>query len=87
MVYPEGNGCLELVVTSLPESLAHMVSRLNEPTIIQVDISQFAAGDHVPKVSALCRTSRPVSPSHLTLGCAPKVNSLTSITCEVRELL
>ena len=53
MVYPEGlNGGLELVITSLPELLAHGISMLNEPTFLQVDLSQFTAGNCALEASA-----------------------------------
>ena len=57
--YPEGlNGALELVVMSLPESLAHGMNMLNKPTFLLVDL---------PKASALHNTSALTSPTHLTV--------------------
>ena len=51
VVYPKGlNGCLVLVRTPLPESLSHSVTMLDdEPTILQVDLSQFMMEGHEPK--------------------------------------
>ena len=54
MVYPEGlNRGLEPVVTSLPESLAHGMSRLDEPAFLLVDLSQVMPGDQVQGLSPL----------------------------------
>ena len=80
VVYPEGlSGGLELVVTSLSESLAHNLSMLNEsaqePVFLLVDFSKVTPGDHVPEASAPHRTSAPTSPTHLTMGCPPKAES------------
>ena len=52
VVYLEGlKGGLELVVTSLPESLTHGMNMLSDPTLLQVNLSQFSAGDCVPDAS------------------------------------
>ena len=74
MVYPEGlTGGLELMVTSLPESLAHGMSMLdNEPTFLQMDLSQFTAGDCESEAPAYGRTSVCSSPTHLTMEHPPK---------------
>ena len=88
MVYPEGlNGGLEPVVTLLPESLACGTSMLEELTFLQVDLSQFTAGDCAPKASAPRRTSAPTSPIHLTMENPPKAESQITMTAEVWDLL
>ena len=54
VVYPEGlNGSLELVVTTLLESLTHGMNMLINPTFLQVNLSQFTVGGHVPDASIL----------------------------------
>ena len=88
VVYPEGlKGSLEPVVTSLPESLAHGVNMLNKPTFLQVDLSQFTAGDCALKASAPHRTLTPISPTHLTMGHPPRTKGHISMAAEVQELL
>ena len=88
MVYPEGlNRGLELVVTFLPESLAHGISMLEEPTFLQVDLSQVTAGDCVPEASAPHKTLTPTSPTHVDMEHPPKAESHISTTAEVQELL
>ena len=72
VVYPKGlNRGLEMVVTLLPELLACGTSMLDKPTFLQVDLSQFTAGDSAPKDSALYQTSQPTSPTHLTMENPP----------------
>ena len=88
VVYLEGlNGVLEPVVTSLPESLTHGVNMLDEPTFLQVDLSQFTAGNCVLKASAPHRTSTLTSPTHLAMEHPPRVKSHITMTAEVQELL
>ena len=73
VVYPEGlNGALELVVTSLPESLTHRMNMLNKPTFLLVDLSQFITGDNVPEASAPHYTSSTISSTHLTMEQLPR---------------
>ena len=81
------NGSLEPVVSSLLESLTHGVNMLGEHTFLQVDLSQFTAGDCVPKVSAPHITSTPTSSTHLTMEHPPRSESHISMTAEVQELL
>ena len=89
VVYPKGlNRCLVLVVTPLPESLAHDTNALDdEPTFLQVDLSQFTAGDHESKALVPGRTSTCTSPMHLALEHPPKAESQASMTAEVQDLL
>ena len=58
VVYPKGlNGCLVLVTTTLPKSLSHGMTMLDdEPTHLQVNISQFTMEMHESKtlVSQWC---------------------------------
>ena len=51
VVYPKGlNGCLVLVVATLPELLSHSVTMPDdEPTFLQVDILQFTTDGHGSK--------------------------------------
>ena len=79
VVYPEGlNGALELVVTSLTESLAHGTNVLDKSTFLLVDLS---------KASALHGTLPPTSPTHLTMEHPSRVGGHISMTAEVQELL
>ena len=88
VVYPEGlNGDLELVVSSLPESLAHRVNMLDNPTFLPVDLSQFRAGDCVPKAPAPHQTLTPSSPTHFIMEHPPRAGSHISMTVEVQRLL
>ena len=88
VVYPEGiNGALELVLISLPESLAHGISILGEPAFLLVDVFLVTPGHQAPKASAPHRTSTPTSPTHLTMECPPKADSHISMTTEVWDLL
>ena len=49
VVYPKGlNGALELVLTSLPESLTHGMMMLNDPVFLLVDLSSFMPGTQNP---------------------------------------
>ena len=88
VVYPKGlNGVLELVLTSLPESLTHSMSMLNDPAFPLVDLSSVMSGDQVHKTSAPHRTSTPPSPTHLTMEHPPKADSHIGMTAEVQDLL
>ena len=88
VVYQEGlDRGLELVVTLLPESLACSAGMLDYPTFLQVDLSQFTAGDHVPNASSPHSTSAPTSPTQIVLEHLPKSESHISMTAEVQELL
>ena len=53
--YPNGlNGCLVPVITTLPKSISHSMTMLDdEPTLLQVDISQFTMDRHESKTSFL----------------------------------
>ena len=86
-MYPKGmNGCLVLVITTLPESLSHTVPMLDdEPTFLQVDISQFTMDGHKSKTPFLGggSTSTPLMPWY---GASPQ-SSQVSMTMEVSELL
>ena len=88
MVYPEGlNGALELVVTCLPEYLAHGANMFNKPTFLLVDLSQFIADDSAPKASAPHDTLTQTSPTPLAKKHPPRVQGHISMTTEVQELL
>ena len=89
VVYPEGlNGCLVPVVTSLPKSLAHGMNDLNdEPTFLQVDLSQFAVEEHESKALIPGNDSTSTSPTCPAMAPSPKVESQVSMTTEVSELL
>ena len=65
VVYPKGlNGCLVLVIITLPESLPHSVTMLNdEPTFLQVDILQFTMDGHESKTPFLGGGSASTSPT------------------------
>ena len=54
-VYPKGlNRCLVPVIVTLPESLSHGVTMLDDqPTFLQVDISQFTMDEHESKIPFL----------------------------------
>ena len=71
VVYLEGlNGSMVPVVTSLPELLTHGTNALNnEPTFLQVDLSQFTAEDHESKAQLLVELQHPpppcISPWHI----------------------
>ena len=69
VAYPKGlNGCLVPVVTYLPGSLAHGTSALNdEPTLLQVDLSQFTGEECEPWFLAELQHHLPpcISPWHI----------------------
>ena len=89
VIYPEGlNGCLVLVITSLPKSLAHSANVLNdEPIFLQVDLSQFAMEEPEFKVPFPSSDFTSTSPTCPTMAPPPKVESQISMTMEVTELL
>ena len=89
VVYPEGlNGCLVPIVTSLPASLAHGSNALNdEPTLLQVDFSQFTGEECESKAPIPSRASASTSPAHLAMAHPPKAENHISMTTEVNELL
>ena len=89
VVYPEGlNECLVPVVTSLPGSLFHGTNALNnDPTLLQVDLSQFTGEECKSKASIPGRNSTSTSPTQLTMAHPPKVESYISMTTKVSELL
>ena len=64
VVYPKGlNRCLVLVITTLPESMPHGVTMLNdEPTFLQVNILQFATEGCESKTLFLGGASTATSP-------------------------
>ena len=86
MVYLEGlNGCIVLVITSLPESLAPGMNVLNdEPTFLQVDLSQFVTEECESKAHAM---TQHLLPPHAPMVPPPKAESQVSMTMEVSELL
>ena len=89
VVYPKGlNGCLVLVITSLPESLAHGLNVLDdEPIFLQVDLSQFTTEECESKAPFPGSDSTSTSPSCPTMAPPPKALSQVSMTMEVSELL
>ena len=89
VAYPEGlNGCLIPVVTVVPGSLAHSTNALNdEPTLLQVDLSQFTGKEHESKATIPSRTSTSTSPAHLPMAHYPKAESQFSMTTKVSKLL
>ena len=88
-MYPEGlNGCLVLVITTLPKSLSHGATILSdEPTLLQVDILQFMMEGHESKTLFLGGGSTSTSPTCPAMLPAPKVDSQVSMTMEASELL
>ena len=80
VVYPEGlNGCLVPVETSLPGSLAHGTNSLNdEPTLLQVDLSQFTGEECESKTPIPGRVSTSTFPAHLTMAHPPPKWKATS---------
>ena len=89
MVYLEGlSGFLVLVITFLPKSLAHGANVLNdEPTFLQVDLSQSATEECESKALIPGFDSTSTSPTHPAMAPAPKAESQVSMTMEVSELL
>ena len=77
VVYPEGlNGCLVLVITSLPKSLAHSTNVLDdEPTFLQVDLSQFSTEEPESKALIPGSDSTSTSPTCPTMAPPPKAES------------
>ena len=77
VVYPKGlNGCLVSVITTLPESLSHSTTMLDdEPTFLQVDISQFTTDGHESKTPFLGSGSTSTSPTHPPMVPPPKAES------------
>ena len=74
VVYPKGlNGCLVPVITTLPKSLSHGMTMLNdEPTLLQVDISHFTMEGHGSKTPFLGGGSTSTSPTHPAMVPPPK---------------
>ena len=89
VVYLEGlNGCLVLVVTSLPKSLPHSINALDdEPTFLQVDLCQFAVEEPESKAPIPSSDSTSTSPTCTTMAPPSKAESQVSMTMEVSELL
>ena len=89
VVYPKGlNGCLVLVITSLPKSLSHSMTMLNdEPTLLQVDLLQFTMEGCQLKAPFLSGSSTSTSPTCLVMAPSPKAESQVSMTMEVSKLL
>ena len=82
------NGCLVPLITSLPKSLSHNMTMLNdEPTLLQVDLLQFMMEVHESKSPFLSGSSTATSPTHLAMVPPHKVESQVSMTMEVSELL
>ena len=88
VVYPEGlHRCLVPVIITLPESLSHGITMLDdEPTLLQVDISQFTMDEHESKTPFLSSGSISTSPTCPDME-PPKAESQVSMTMEIRELL
>ena len=74
---PQGTEwCLVPVITSLPESLSHSMTMLDdEPTLLQVDLSQFTTEGHESKSLFLSGSSTSTSPTCLTMVPPPKAES------------
>ena len=74
VVYPKGlNGCLVPVITSLPKSLAHGTNVLNdEPTFLQVDLSQFMMEECESKAPFPGSDSTSTSPTCPDHGTSPQ---------------
>ena len=89
MVYPEGlNRCSAPVITSLPKSLSHSVTVLdNEPTFLQVDLSQFMMEEHESKVPFPGSDSNSTSPTCPAMVSPPKAESQVSMMMEVSKHL
>ena len=89
MVYPKGlNRCLVLVIISLPESLSHIITVLNDkPTLLQVDLLQIMTEEHEYKAPFPGGDSTPPSPTCPAMAPPPKAESQVSMTMEVSELL
>ena len=89
VVYPEGlNGCLVLLIKSLPKSLACHTNLLHdEPTFLQVDLSQFTSEGCEFKTLFPSSDSTSTSPTHPIISPPPKVESQVSMTMEISELL
>ena len=71
---PQGNEwCLLPVLITLPESLSHGVTMLNdEPTFLQVDILQFTMDKHESKTPFLSSGSTSTSPHMPCYGASPQ---------------
>ena len=89
VVYPEElNRCLVLVITTLPKSLSHGMTMLNdEPTLLQVDLLQFTIEGHESKAPFLSGNSTSTSHTCPAMAPPPKAESQVSMTMEVSELL
>ena len=89
LVYPEGlNGCLVLVTMTLPESLSHGMTMLDDKfTFLQVEILEFVMEGHESKTLFLSGASTATSPTHPAMMPPPKVESQVSMPMEVSELL
>ena len=89
MVYPEGlKGCLVPVITSLPKSLAHGMNVLDdEPTFLQVELSQFMTEECESKAPIPGSDSTSTSPTCPVMALPLKAESQVSMTMEVTELL
>ena len=89
VVYPKGlNGCLVPPITSLPKSLSHSATMLNDkPTLLQVDLSQFTMEGCKSKAPFLGGSSTSTFPHALLWCLPPKAESQVSMTMEVSELL
>ena len=82
------NGCLVLVITSLPESLYHSATMLDdEPTLLQVDLSQFTMEGCESKAPFLSGSLTSAFPTCPVMVPPPKAESQLSMTMEVSELL
>ena len=75
VVYPKGlNGCLVLLITSLPKSLSHSMNVLSdEPTFLQVDLSQFMTEEHESKAPFPSGNSTSTTPHTLLWHLPPKL--------------
>ena len=74
VVYPKGlNGSLDPVITSLPESLSHGITMLNdEPTLLQVDLLQFTMEGCESKTPFLSGSSTLYFPHMPCYGASPQ---------------
>ena len=74
VMYPERlNGCLVLVITSLPKSLSNGMTMLDdEPILLQVDLLQFMTEGHELKALFLGSSLTSTSPTCLAMVLPPQ---------------
>ena len=80
IVYPKGlNRCLVPVITTVPKSLSHGVTMFDkEPTLLQVDISQFMMEGHKSK-TPFSVVVQPLLLPHVLLWCLPPRQRVKSV--------